>query len=92
MIMLYFFHDPQFMTGWSKLFSINNVKPKPATAAIFCILLLFIIPANPLGPHPSGALLDWKTVQTKLEWGVIILRGGGFSMADAVTVSIRFMS
>jgi len=81
------------MTGWSKIFSINGIKPKPATAAIFCLLLLFIIPANPLSPYSSGALLDWKTVQTKLEWGVIILRGGGFSMADAVTVSIiRFIS
>ncbi|CAG2114450.1 unnamed protein product [Medioppia subpectinata] len=87
MILLYFFHDPQFMTGWSRLLSINNIKPKPAGAAIFCTLLLFIIPSHPLGPYPSGALLDWKTVQTKLEWGVIILRGGGFSMADAVTSS-----
>ena len=88
MIFLYFFHDPQYMTGWSKLLSINNIKPKPATAAIFCTLLLFVIPANPFSPYPSGALLDWKTVQTKLEWGVIILRGGGFSMADAVTVCL----
>ncbi|XP_054166011.1 Na(+)/citrate cotransporter-like, partial [Oppia nitens] len=87
MILLYFFHDPQFMTGWSKLLSINNIKPKPAGGAIFCTLLLFVIPSNPFGPTPSTALLDWKTVQTKLEWGVIILRGGGFSIADAVTSS-----
>lgn len=80
------------MTGWSKLFSINNIKPKPATAAIFCMLLLFIIPANPFGPHPREGLLDWKTVQTKLEWAVIIIRGGGFSLADAVTVSIKYFT
>lgn len=54
--------------------------------AIFIALLLFIVPIRPLGPFPSPSILDWPTVQQKLAWGVIILRGGGFSMANAVNV------
>ena len=36
-----------------------------------------------LGPP----LLDWNTVQQKLPWGVIILLGGGFALADMCKVS-----
>ena len=89
MIVLYMLHDPQFMVGWSKWFltDANKIKQKAATAAIFAVVLLFIVPSRPRGPFPSPGLIDWKTIQTKLAWGVLILRGGGFSMADAVTVS-----
>ncbi|OWF38805.1 solute carrier family 13 member 5-like [Mizuhopecten yessoensis] len=32
-------------------------------------------------------LLDWETVNRKLAWGVIILMGGGFALADACSAS-----
>ena len=53
------------------------------------VLLLFLVPAKPSwNPDlKKNALLDWHTIQTKLEWGVIFIRGGGFAMADAVKVS-----
>ncbi len=62
-------------------------KPKDATAAVFVVVLMFCIPSRPLGPYPSPSLLNWPTVQSRLAWGVIILRGGGFSMAETATVS-----
>ncbi len=35
----------------------------------------------------SRALLEWSEVQRTLPWGVILLLGGGFALADAVLVS-----
>lgn len=61
--------------------------PKDATPAILIVILMFCIPSNPLGPYPSKSLLDWNFVQSKLAWGVILLRGGGFSMADTASVN-----
>lgn len=31
-------------------------------------------------------LLDWKSVEKNLPWGVLILMGGGFAMADGCEV------
>lgn len=89
MILLYMFYKPQFIAGWSALFDENSNVPKPASAAILAVILLFLIPAKP-GGNPdlrNGALLDWHTIQTKLKWGVLFIRGGGFAMADAVKVT-----
>ena len=38
-------------------------------------------------PESSKSLIDWKTIETKLPWGVIILLGGGFAVSDACTKS-----
>lgn len=62
--------------------------PKDTTPAILMVILLFIVPSNPLGPYPSKSLLEWKFVQDRLAWNVILLRGGGFSMADAAEVNL----
>ena len=32
-------------------------------------------------------MINWKTIETKLPWGVIILLGGGFAVSDACTKS-----
>ena len=61
-------------------------KPKDTTPAILIVILMFCIPKNPLGPFPSESILSWPVVQSKLAWGVILLRGGGFSMANTATV------
>jgi sodium-dependent dicarboxylate transporter 2/3/5 len=38
-------------------------------------------------PKPAPTILQWKEVQHKLAWDVIILLGAGFALADACTSS-----
>jgi solute carrier family 13 (sodium-dependent dicarboxylate transporter), member 2/3/5 len=51
-----------------------------AVIAMAGALLLFIIPA---GRQTGAFVMDWKTA-TKLPWGVLILFGGGLSLATAI--------
>ncbi len=37
-------------------------------------------------PQSAPGLLDWSTVHDKLSWGVVIVLGGGFALADATQV------
>ena len=56
-----------------------------AAIAIFGALLLFVIPArNDLGEFTF--LLDWTTAVT-VPWGIVLLFGGGLSLAAAVEVT-----
>ena len=68
--------------GWSALL------PDPAlvgdsTVAMAMALLLFLAPA---GDGRGSRLLDWKSA-VKLPWGVIVLLGGGFALAEAIRTS-----
>ncbi|GFY76476.1 hypothetical protein TNIN_397341 [Trichonephila inaurata madagascariensis] len=58
-------------------------KISDATPAIGIPALLFLIPSEPLRLGRSRPVLEWKTIQQKVPWGVIILLGGGFSLASA---------
>jgi sodium-dependent dicarboxylate transporter 2/3/5 len=63
--------------GWARLL------PVPAyiddgTIAIAVALLLFIIPAR--SPRKER-LIDWRTA-SKLQWGIVLLFGGGFALAS----------
>jgi sodium-dependent dicarboxylate transporter 2/3/5 len=67
--------------GW------QNILPYPdyindGTVAIFMSMLLFFIPAR----KEKRTLLDVK-VFAKVPWGIIILFGGGFALAEAFTQS-----
>ncbi len=67
--------------GWSQLF------PEPAyigdgTAAIAWATLLFILPAK----QHSNHIMNWDTAR-KLPWRIVLLFGGGFALAGAITVS-----
>jgi len=68
--------------GWSSLLKepsyIND-----GTIAIFISLLLFMIPSK----SKSGAkLMDWETAK-KIPWGIILLFGGGFALAEGFVQS-----
>merc|ERR1719445_487606 len=94
LILLWFFRSPKFMPGWSDAIT-NDVyhgetqrdppsrlKIASATPAVFIVALTFILRQNYQAKTSSPALLDWNTVEKRLPWGVILLLGGGFALAD----------
>ena len=71
--------------GWSSLFSWGSYI-HDSTIAMFMGLVLMLVPLGyPGGMERDGKLeyfaLDWKTVQEKLPWGILLLFGGGFALA-----------
>lgn len=53
--------------------------------AIAGAVVLFLIPAGD-NRKPASRLLDWETA-VQIPWGVILLFGGGLSMAKAITTT-----
>ena len=54
-----------------------------AVIAIAAALSLFLLPANADG----DAVLNWKDAEESLPWGVLLLFGGGLSLASAVSAT-----
>jgi len=55
-----------------------------AGIAIGAALALFVLPADRAGPgKPATRLLDWASA-SRLPWGVLVLFGGGLSLAAAI--------
>jgi sodium-dependent dicarboxylate transporter 2/3/5 len=68
--------------GWSDLLGLSDYVGD-GTVAIAGALLLFILPLN----FKRGRfVLDWDTAY-KIPWGVVLLLGGGFSLAHAFQLS-----
>ncbi|XP_076334357.1 Na(+)/citrate cotransporter-like [Tachypleus tridentatus] len=86
LVLLWLTRDPEFLPGWGSAFS-SDVHIDDATPAIFIAMLLFIIPAKPSQLRSSPPLLDWKTTQKKLPWGVLLILGGGFSLSKISEIS-----
>ena len=96
-LLLWFFQEPGFMTGWADKLETTNasgpsVSVADATPAMFILLLLFILPSKPYfiealqGKREfesSPALLDWKFAQAHVAWGVMLQVGGGYALAEA---------
>ena len=61
----------------------TKVRLSSATSAVFIVALAFMLPREFSLEKSSPALLDWVTVEKRLPWGVILLMGGGFTLADA---------
>ena len=76
--------DIGFVTipGWSDLIGVSDFAGD-GTVAIFGALLLFLLP---LDFRKSEFVLDWNTA-FKIPWGVVLLLGGGFSLAHAFQTS-----
>ena len=56
------------------------------------VVLVFVLPSRLEAGRPAPALLDWTTVEQKLPWGVILLLGGGFALADITDKGGRAVS
>ena len=66
-------------------FFLKNIFPmlSDASIAIFGAMLLFVIPVS----FKKGSfLLDWRTAR-KIPWGILLLFGGGISLAEGFMVS-----
>jgi len=53
-----------------------------AGVAMISALLLFLLPSG--DKEKRGALLEWKDAQENVPWGLLVLFGGGLSLANAV--------
>ncbi len=68
--------------GWERLFT-SSTYLNDGTIAIGMALLLFMIPSRQKD-NPRKTLLD-ITVFNKVPWGIILLFGGGFALAEGFT-------
>ena len=94
--MLWIFRRPiaigeGILPGWSNLFE-NPKFLHDSTIAMTMGLLLLVVPVNGtkgliLNGKTEWFALDWKTVQLKTPWGILILFGGGFALASGFGVS-----
>ncbi len=63
--------------GWTRIMPVPGFIDD-GTIAVSLALLLFLIPAR---SGRAGRLMDWQTA-TQLQWGIVILFGGGFALAS----------
>ncbi|KAL3884299.1 hypothetical protein ACJMK2_024474 [Sinanodonta woodiana] len=93
LVVLWLSREPPESDGWGAVFvdKKNKIYVSDSTAAILIISLMFFLPAkvpnifcwsNGLKPKFTP-ILTWKTANEKVPWGIIILLGGGFAIADA---------
>lgn len=73
--------------GWSTLLGVADYVGD-STVAIFSSLLFFIIPSGrpPENSPLDNRLLTWKVAGT-IPWGIAMIIGGGFAIANAVRVT-----
>jgi len=65
--------------GWSSWFDLPSAND--ASVALIAVILMFVVPDGKGKP-----LLDWKTAEG-IPWGVLLLFGGGITLAKAFGVS-----
>lgn len=66
--------------GWSNLLGMEDYV-HDSTVAILSTLLLFIMPSGN-SKSSQKRLLDWKSAST-VPWGVVMIVGGGYAIADS---------
>ncbi len=76
--------------GWSSWLDLPTAND--ASVALIAVILMFIIPAGNDNDSPHNnigkgeKLLDWNTAAT-IPWGILLLFGGGITLAKAFGVS-----
>ena len=74
--------DDFIIPGWSSLLGIKDYV-HDSTVAIISALLLFAIPSgNTSKSKKQKTLLDWKSA-SQVPWGVVMIVGGGYAIADS---------
>ncbi len=69
--------------GWSTWFGLEGAND--ASVALLAVVAMFLIPNGEKGDS-AGKLLDWDTA-VRIPWGMLILFGGGISIAQAFVQS-----
>ncbi|XP_069135426.1 solute carrier family 13 member 2-like isoform X2 [Argopecten irradians] len=86
---------------YDKLGPLSGPYVRDSSAAILIAVLLFILPSNiprvfccrrykdngDIDYPEYKPILNWQSTVQKIPWGVIILLGGGFALADGSSVS-----
>ncbi|KAK3084904.1 hypothetical protein FSP39_021163 [Pinctada imbricata] len=90
LVLLWFTREPEFFPGWASLFKEGFVRD--AVPAILICISLFVFPSERRKSADSStrgtrALLDWKTMNDTVPWGLCLLLGGGFALARACSDS-----
>ncbi len=72
--------------GWSQLFPHPELL-HDATVAMAMAILLMLCPLNfgkgvELNGKTEHFVLDWRTVESRVPWGILLLFGGGFALAS----------
>uniref|UniRef100_A0A8C0KD40 Solute carrier family 13 member 2 n=1 Tax=Canis lupus dingo TaxID=286419 RepID=A0A8C0KD40_CANLU len=91
LVVLWFTREPGFFLGWGNLAfpdKDGNSMASDGTVAIFIGIILFLVPSkipgltqDPRRLKAPPALLNWKTVNEKMPWNIVLLLGGGFALA-----------
>jgi len=87
-VMLWVFRDPsEDLKGWKYLFP-EEQWMTDGMSVVFVAIFLFVLPKEPMKKNePAIPILNWQVVQLRSSWGVLILIGGGYAIADASDAS-----
>ena len=93
-VLLWLFRSPGFIHGWGDAIEdLSGTKVTDSTSAMAINILMFALPADKSfwsftsGEASRKTILEWKVVQAKLPWGLILLFGGGFALGAASSSS-----
>ena len=72
--------------AWISRSALDNISGlanlSDAGIAMISALILFLLPTGK--KEEKGSLLEWKDAQENVPWGLLVLFGGGLSLANAV--------
>ncbi len=81
------------LIGWEEGLShlLSNVEPgldyskllHDSTAGLLMMFVMFLIPVRDPETGRNEFLMNWQVVESRIPWGILLLFGGGFAIADA---------